>query len=82
MGADPYFYVVDYDEDVEAALERLREREFKAGRYRPAVDWPQDYLGGPEPKPAPGAQHDSIDAVFEEAAEEGHPDGTASILDL
>ena len=82
MGADPYFYVVDYQEDLQAALDALREREFQAGRYRPAVDWPQDYFTPTGMKPGPGAQHESIEAIFEEAAEEGNPDGTGSILDL
>jgi hypothetical protein len=82
MGADAYFYVVPYQDDFDAALEALRQREFEAGRYRPAVDWVQDYLAGPDVKPGPGAQHESIEAIFEDAAAEGNADGTASILDL
>src|SRR5438093_12659996 len=34
MGAEPWDYFVPYEEDVEAALEKLRQREFRAGRYR------------------------------------------------
>jgi hypothetical protein len=83
MGADPYFYVVDFQEDIQAALDELREREFQAGRYRPAVESVDALYDSPtEMRPGPGAQHESIEAIFEEAAEQGNPDGTASILDL
>lgn len=34
MGAEPWLYFVPYQEDVEAALELLRQQEFDAGRYR------------------------------------------------
>ncbi len=34
MGAEPWDYFVPYEEDVQAALEKLRQREFQAGRYR------------------------------------------------
>ena len=37
MGGHPYWYVVAYDANLEAALERLREREFRAGRYNPVM---------------------------------------------
>lgn len=33
MGAKPWYYFVPYEEDVNFTLQRLREREFKAGRY-------------------------------------------------
>ena len=35
MGASPYWYVVPYNPNVDAALEELRQREFRAGRYNP-----------------------------------------------
>ena len=34
MGAEPWNYFVPYEGDIEAALEKLREREFHAGRFR------------------------------------------------
>ncbi|MDR3638481.1 MAG: hypothetical protein P4L84_32050 [Isosphaeraceae bacterium] len=34
MGAEPWFYCVPYQEDIEAALEALKQREFAAGNYR------------------------------------------------
>jgi len=76
MGAHPYWYVVEYERDINAALQKLRQREFKAGRYNPAMFFP------PFPvdlnAPSPGAAHESI----EEALEEADADGTRSILDI
>lgn len=40
MGAEPWEYVVPYEADLEAALSRLREQEFRAGRFRGAEDQP------------------------------------------
>ena len=37
MGADPWWYYVKYQEDIEDALQDLRQREFIAGRYYPAT---------------------------------------------
>jgi hypothetical protein len=34
MGGEPWDYFVPYEEDIQAALEKLRQREFRAGRYR------------------------------------------------
>jgi hypothetical protein len=76
LGGHPWFYFVEYEPDIDAALQKLRQREFEAGRYNPAVDFP-DFPVTPE-SPAPGAQHDSI----EEAQEEADADGTRSILDM
>lgn len=76
MGGHPYFYSVNYEPDANAALQKLRQREFKAGRYNPVImfpDFPVD-----ESSPTPGPQHGSIEEAFD-AAEE---DGTRSILDL
>jgi len=33
MGGHPYRYVVDYDDDLQAALNRLREEVFRKGDY-------------------------------------------------
>jgi hypothetical protein len=76
MGGHPWFYFVDYEPDINAALQKLRQREFLAGRYNPVV-WFPEFPIGPQ-SPAPGAQHGSI----EEAIEEADADGTRSILDM
>jgi hypothetical protein len=78
MGAEPYWYFVDYQPKIEKALQELREREFRAGRYNPVMPFlSPEFPIGPA-SPAPGAQHDSIDEAMEDAAE----DGTRSILDI
>lgn len=76
MGGHPWFYFVEYEPDVDAALRKLRQREFEAGRYNPAVDFPDFPLTADSP--APGARHGSI----EEAIEDADADGTRSILDM
>jgi hypothetical protein len=76
MGGHPWFYYVDYEPDIEAALQKLRRREFSAGRYNPAIDFPEFPVD--EDSPAIGAQHGSI----EEALEDADADGTRSILDM
>jgi len=76
MGGHPWFYFVPYDGDINAALQRLRQQEFAAGRYNPVV-WFPEFPVTPE-SPAPGAGHDSI----EEAQDEADADGTRSILDM
>jgi hypothetical protein len=76
MGADPYWYYTKYETDLNAALQKLRLREFQAGRYNPVIqllDFPVT-----ENSPAPGAQHSSI----EEALVASDADGTRSILDI
>lgn len=64
MGAHPYWYFVDYQEDVSKALDELREREFQAGRYNPVQRFP-DFSAGPD-GPAPGPQHDSIEEALQD----------------
>lgn len=76
MGGHPWFYFVDYEPDINAALEKLREREFQAGRYNPVMDFPE-FPVTPQ-SPAPGRGHDSIEEAFEDA----DADGTRSILDM
>jgi hypothetical protein len=76
MGGHPYWYVVPYQQNLQAALDDLRAREFKAGRYNPVMPFP-DFPVGPD-SPTPGAQHRTID----EALEDSDADGTRSILDI
>jgi len=78
MGAEPYYYFVPYQADINAALRTLRQREFEAGRYNPVMPFPSRFLPlGPD-SPSPGRRHDSI----EEALEDSDADGTRSILDI
>jgi hypothetical protein len=76
MGAHPYWYFEKFDGDVDAVLQALRQREFRAGRYNPVLPFPDFPIGANSP--SPGAQHASI----EEAMEDSDADGTRSILDL
>ena len=76
MGSAPYYYFVNYNPDINAALQELRAREFKAGRYNPVIPH-LDFPVGPD-SPCPGAQHKSIG----HALKAGGYDGTRSILDL
>jgi hypothetical protein len=76
MGGEPYWYFVKYKPNLGAVLQELREREFRAGRYNPAMPFLEFPLD--ESAPGPGAQHDSI----EEALEDSDADGTRSILDI
>ena len=76
MGADPYWYFVEYREDVRSALSVLREQEFMAGRYNPVVPFPSFPISSNSP--APGPQHSSP----EEALASTEADGTRSILDV
>jgi hypothetical protein len=75
MGGHPWWYLVPYDKDVQKSLDSLRQREFKAGRYNPAEDFPKFPV---DLAHAPGCQHDSID----DAREDSDADGTRSILDV
>jgi hypothetical protein len=76
MGGHPYWYFVPYQDDIQAALGALRQREFQAGRYNPATPFPRFPLD--VNAPGPGAQHATIEQAFEDA----DADGTRSILDL
>jgi hypothetical protein len=76
MGGEPYWYVVPYEADIDAALQKLRKRELLAGRYNPVMPFltfPIDVNS-----PAPGGQH----ATFDDAMEDADADGTRSIIDL
>jgi len=76
MGAEPYWYFVEYEADTDAALQKLRKREFWAGRYNPVMPF-LEFPITPD-SPSPGARHRSVQAALEDAAE----DGTRSILDI
>jgi hypothetical protein len=85
VGGHPYSYFTPYEADIGAALEKLRAREYQAGRYDSALEaadpptyaWKQFFP--PDPSfPAPGAQHASIEAAIEAAS----MSGTCSILDI
>lgn len=41
MGGEPYYYVVDYEPDTQAVLDRLRQNVFASGRYRGAGRGPR-----------------------------------------
>jgi hypothetical protein len=75
MGGHPWWYLVPYEKDVANSLEALRQREFKAGRYNPAEDFPRFPV---DLAHAPGCKHSSI----EDAREDSDADGTRSILDV
>jgi hypothetical protein len=77
MGSSPYMYLVPYQPNFQRALDELREREFEAGRYNPAMFMPPHLVDDNSP-PGPGRQHDTI----EEAQIEADADGTRSILDI
>jgi hypothetical protein len=54
MGSALYKYVVNYKADINEALQELREREFRAGRYNPVIESPFDLfpIGPHSPAPA------------------------------
>jgi hypothetical protein len=76
MGAHPYWYFVPYKENIQEALDDLRNREFAAGRYNPVTPFPSFPVTDDEINS--NAEYGSIVEAREAAAEEG----TRSILDL
>lgn len=87
MGANPYCYLTTYQSDIGSALAALREQEFRAGRYDPALqaaDPPtytlQQRFPPSDSFPSPGAQHGSLEEAFADGMESGS--GTGSILDI
>jgi hypothetical protein len=69
MGGHPYWYFVPYETDPSAALQKLRRREFEAGRYNPAIPFPKFPvdLGAT----SAGAKHRSIKAALEDSDADG-----------
>lgn len=83
MGSYPYYYFCKYQENIGEALQGLRQHEFEAGRYNPAMfdlDLSMASFQFPpnESSVSPGAKHSSI----EEAFKAGGSEGTGSILDI
>ncbi len=76
MAAYSYVYEVDYEPDINHALQALRQREFEAGRYNPAMPFPQSPFSALFP--GSGQRYSSISAAL--AASD--TDGTRSILDI
>lgn len=40
MGAEPWDYFIPYESNIQAALDKLKDREFRAGRYRYSEEKP------------------------------------------
>jgi hypothetical protein len=78
VGSHPYFYFTKYEPDVNSALQSLRQQEFEAGRYSPAMSMINFTFPPTTQSIAPGAQHSSIDAAIKAA----DASGTGSILDI
>jgi hypothetical protein len=76
MGANLYWYLVPYEENFNEVLEKLRMREFKAGRYNPVIPFPKFPIT--DDSESPGPQHSDINQPLNET----EYDGTRSILDL
>jgi len=81
MGAEFWSYFVPYQEDIGAALEALREQEFRAGRFRQPSQVQPGFLGRmlgrPPSKPKPPASIQEAIRVADTDAT-----GTRSILDM
>lgn len=75
MGAEPYWYYIHYQPDINAALQTLRQREFQTGRYYPATMFLEFSVTQAS---VSEAQHSSIEAAIEDA----DATGTQSILDI
>lgn len=79
MGAEFWSYTVPFQENIQSALEKLREQEFLAGRFwQPSELQPGLFgrlLGRPLSKPKPPAS-------IKEAIKIADATGTRSILDI
>lgn len=88
MGAEPWYCFAPYCADINTALQNLREREFRAGRYGQQIDdeefrafWNLDDELKQSAEDLIKA-HGSVEAAIEAVFVESEPDGTASILDM
>jgi hypothetical protein len=87
MGAEPWSYVVGFEENIDLALKRLRRFEFCNGRFRnpknytsfPFADWSGATLSEIENLVTCS---DGEDAAIEKIVEMAGESGTASILDM
>ena len=68
MGGEPYWYFVPYQPNIQAALDALRAREFKAGRYNPVMPFQRFPVDADSP--APGNKHRKIDVSSAHASHE------------
>ena len=79
MGGHFWSYTVPFEEDIQSALEKLREQEFRAGRFwQPSEVQPGFFgrlLGRPPSKPKPPA-------TIQDAIKISTYTGTRSILDM
>ena len=91
MGATPWLYRVPYQDDVNTALQELREKEFRAGRYRgigknyirASGFQYKDWSGNTEEEIEQLiSQLGSIEAAISHVVELTGENGTASILDM
>jgi hypothetical protein len=66
MGGHPYWYFVPFQPNAQVALDELREREFRAGRYSPVMLFPPAYILSTDRMPAP--THVAFGRRFPESA--------------
>ena len=78
MAGESYWYFTKYKPDFLAALNQLKEQEFLAGRYNPAMPYP--FSSEAESLTSPGAKHKSMEEALMASAE--FAEGTRSILDI
>lgn len=80
MGGHYYWYFVEYQPDIQIALQDLRKREFEAGRYNPLNPFPFDVDLNERVKVISSSTdlYPNIEADVEAA----DADGTRSILDI
>jgi hypothetical protein len=85
MGGHPYWYFVPYEDDLQAALDKLRQRELEAKRFFPAVFSPfgPDITSmSPELKKLLAGMGGDRCKTIAEAQEAAGETGTRSILDI
>lgn len=92
MGADPWHYFVPYRTDINSALQDLREREFRAGRYgnmgltseelELLGDLAEEFSDSKASVDELIEEYGDVQSAMEAVFAEYEPDGTASILDM
>lgn len=84
MGANPYCYFTPFSQDIQAALDQLRQTEFFAGRYEPCfLEKTGEYLfehklAPRDTFPSPGSCHEAIEEIYDDF----DAGGSNSILDI